>query len=673
MNSQRLAKGSTMTDHRIADRDGEQPASARQESHSTFPALFVPISRRSTLLGGAATVVSALVAVSPTFDARSAHAATAAAEGPYIVPRSAWGAKPPKPDATYSWKPWLGGVAIHYKGNTDFWDPSADHAGCYQQVLDIQAEHMAGEYSDIAYNFVVCQHGWIFEGRGLAIRSAANDFETVGANQNYYAVMGLIGSTSLPWGSDDQPSAAMITAIKNLIGYLRVSGSAGPQIKGHKDLATTDCPGTLYRYVTSGGLEPPASSPNPSGPVTIIPRSQWGARAPIEVVRVILATRVGFTVHYSAGSPATTPRQIQNYHMDSNGWSDIGYNFLVDKAGRIFEGRGWDVEGAHAYGYNVTHIGVCFIGSDGDLTTAALRSIRGLYERANTLTGKTLAKTWHGGLPGNSTECPGPQLRTWVQNGMNTDVVPPIGDTPSGGSSGMTSVRSITSQQTAVNDAGYSPALIVDGIWGPHTDAGVRWLQRRLGITADGLWGPDTEAAYQAQIKGGSPGGGMASVRSVAAQQRAVNSLGYSPALTVDGIWGPNTDAGVRWLQGQLGVAVDGLWGPGTEAAYQAYFDEGALLVVDGSFGPATVRATQRAIGATVDGQWGPGSISALQRHLNTWSDAGLVVDGQMGPGTVKAVQRHLNTMISAGLAVDGIWGYTTISALQKALNRGRF
>ncbi|MCG5436249.1 peptidoglycan-binding domain-containing protein [Micromonospora foliorum] len=670
-----------MADGRSAERDEMAlPAPTDHESSTASPTSILPITRRIALIGGTAAAVSAFLPTSPA-SARSAPAtrvaATTAAAAVQIVSRAQWGAKPPQPDQTYTWMPWQGGVAIHYKGNTDGWDPAANHNDCFGQMREIQDKGMEGEGSDIAYNFVVCQHGVIFEGRGMGIRSAANDTETKGANQDYYAIMSLIGSTSLPWGSDDQPSAAMLAAIRNLIGHLRLVGKAGPRIRGHRDLATTECPGiALYQYVTNGSLEPPPIPPSPPAPLNTILRAQWGARPPVAVTRVPITTRTGFTVHYSAGTSATTPRQIQNYHMDSNGWSDIGYNFLVDVAGRVYEGRGWEVEGAHASGHNVTHLGVCFIGSDGDVTPAVLRSIRSIYDRANALSGKTLAKTWHGGLSGNSTACPGSQLRTWVQAGMVSDDVPGMTDPPpsSGGmGGGMTSVRTVAAQQKAVNDAGYSPALVVDGFWGPKTDAGVRWLQGRLGVTADGLWGPNTEVAYQAQINGSAPGGGMSSVRSTASQQRAVNNMGYSPALVVDGFWGPSTDTGVRWLQGRLGVTADGLWGPGTEAAYQAYYDEGALLAVDGDFGPGTIRATQRALGTTVDGQWGPASIRALQSHLNNWSNAGLAVDGGMGPGTIKALQRHLNTMIAAGLSVDGIWGYATIAALQKALNRARF
>jgi len=44
------------------------------------------------------------------------------------------------------------------------------------------------------------------------------------------------------------------------------------------------------------------------------------------------------------------------------GWADIAYNFLIGEDGRVYEGRGWKVHGAHTLGYNDSSVGISFIG-----------------------------------------------------------------------------------------------------------------------------------------------------------------------------------------------------------------------------------------------------------------------------------------------------------------------
>ena len=54
--------------------------------------------------------------------------------------------------------------------------------------------------------------------------------------------------------------------------------------------------------------------------------------------------------------------------------------------------------------------------------------------------------------------------------------------------------------QQAVNQLGYTPALVADGKNGPKTKAGIMWAQTKLGATADGAWGPMTNAKYTAWL-----------------------------------------------------------------------------------------------------------------------------------------------------------------------------
>jgi hypothetical protein len=124
----------------------------------------------------------------------------------------------------------------------------------------------------------------------------------------------------------------------------------------------------------------------------IIPRLSWGAdesirrHAPVYAPRLVVAF-----VHHTAGTNAYTRaesaaivRGIEIYHVEGNGWWDIGYNFLVDKYGQVFEGRYGGVDrnviGAHTMGFNNGSVGVAVIGdySSSGISPAATRALEQL-------------------------------------------------------------------------------------------------------------------------------------------------------------------------------------------------------------------------------------------------------------------------------------------------------
>jgi hypothetical protein len=93
-------------------------------------------------------------------------------------------------------------------------------------------------------------------------------------------------------------------------------------------------------------------------------------------------------VHHAAGSNTSTNwaavvASIWNYHVNSNGWCDVGYNWLIDPNGVLYVGRGGgnNVVGAHMCGYNQKTMGVCMLGDYNTATpsTAAMNKLAEIF------------------------------------------------------------------------------------------------------------------------------------------------------------------------------------------------------------------------------------------------------------------------------------------------------
>ena len=113
-----------------------------------------------------------------------------------------------------------------------------------------------------------------------------------------------------------------------------------------------------------------------AGTPAIIPRRSWaGSDTALRRDSPRYADQLRFAVvHHTAGASPSSPAEsaamvkgVAAYHVRSNGWDDIGYNFLVDRFGQIFEGRYGGIDrnviGAHAQGFNTGSVGVALIGS----------------------------------------------------------------------------------------------------------------------------------------------------------------------------------------------------------------------------------------------------------------------------------------------------------------------
>ena len=136
-------------------------------------------------------------------------------------------------------------------------------------------------------------------------------------------------------------------------------------------------------FVWSPDVAAPPRRLQSAGQPAIVPRSGWSADERIRRGPPAFASSLRLAVvHHTAGANGYTAAQspaivkaIQLYHVKGNGWNDIGYNFLVDRFGTVFEGRFGGIErnvvGAHAEGFNTASTGVAVLGEYSSLAVAS--------------------------------------------------------------------------------------------------------------------------------------------------------------------------------------------------------------------------------------------------------------------------------------------------------------
>jgi hypothetical protein len=182
-----------------------------------------------------------------------------------------------------------------------------------------------------------------------------------------------------------------------------------------------------------------STAPRPA----IVSRAGWGADESLVATPNAYGTTVKavFVHHtdtgndYSCAESAAVVRSIFLYHVKTNGWNDIGYNFLVDKCGTLYEGRSGGVDrpviGAHAYGFNTDSAGVAVLGTftnvappqaaldtvarvaawklglDGGDPTATTTLTEGVKDGNFPYGSSVTFKTISGHRDANSTACPG--------------------------------------------------------------------------------------------------------------------------------------------------------------------------------------------------------------------------------------------------------------------------
>jgi N-acetylmuramoyl-L-alanine amidase len=163
----------------------------------------------------------------------------------------------------------------------------------------------------------------------------------------------------------------------------------------------------------------------------IVRRSAWGAAPPLAVSRLepgqfhptlnpsgwrvydtaLESTLHTLAVHHSALPPGKGPAEIQALHQGTRGFADIGYHFLIDADGTLFEGRELRVRGAHVGGHNSGTVGVCMLGNfETSQPTLAQIAALGALAAALREAFHLAHLAGHRDFAGSRTVCPGAAL-----------------------------------------------------------------------------------------------------------------------------------------------------------------------------------------------------------------------------------------------------------------------
>ena len=176
---------------------------------------------------------------------------------------------------------------------------------------------------------------------------------------------------------------------------------------------------------------PLAGNGKPLPPLQVLPRSSWKAKSLIRSRVTPMSKIFRVTLHHSgeaaginASSKWATGREIlriQRYHQGNKGWADIGYHYIVDREGRVWQGRPVSYQGAHARGdANKGNVGIVVLGNYGrrkqTLTRRQRAGLKLLVLKLSRIFSipQNHLYTHSEILPGHTT-CPGPQLTAYAK------------------------------------------------------------------------------------------------------------------------------------------------------------------------------------------------------------------------------------------------------------------
>lgn len=122
-------------------------------------------------------------------------------------------------------------------------------------------------------------------------------------------------------------------------------------------------------------------------------------------------------IHHTATPTTTTIEQMANYHVWTNGWPGIGYHYVIDEAGKIFQTNWLSTISYHSYAANNDSVGIALIGwfDDYEPTQAQIDAAARLVDMLKAREDLTISSIiGHRQSPTSSTRCPGNTWESWI-------------------------------------------------------------------------------------------------------------------------------------------------------------------------------------------------------------------------------------------------------------------
>ncbi|MDX3075314.1 peptidoglycan recognition protein [Streptomyces sp. MI02-7b] len=227
-------------------------------------------------------------------------------------------------------------------------------------------------------------HGGSASGSGLAMAPAAFAEDAADGEESPSTTPGEPTATDTATGTTPDPSATSgTTESPSAPTSAPASQTTTPPATATTSASPTPTKASPTATPTkSTSPSPSPSSTRPTAPAStvakpaIVSRAGWGADEKIREagdpdyatdVTAVFVHHTDTAVSYDCSASASIVRSIYAYHVQAEGWRDIGYNALVDKCGTIFEGRYGGIDlpviGAHTYGFNTRSFGIAVLGT----------------------------------------------------------------------------------------------------------------------------------------------------------------------------------------------------------------------------------------------------------------------------------------------------------------------